>query len=322
MKILIIGAGSIGRRHIGNLNSLGFMDVDIADVDVVSLENVKNNYRIGHTFTDYRKAIASVKYDAALVLTPPVLHVPIALELANKGIDLFIEKPLSNGLDGIDDLIKIKERSRIVAMVGYNQRFNFCLGLIKQAVDRGDLGKIYYIRAEFGQYLPDWRPTQDYRKNYTARKDLGGGIIADASHELDYVIWLAGGDVVKVLSMNDKLSLLDIDVEDFSEVVMQFDNRVVGSVHMNMIERGYNRYCKIIGEKGTIKWTLKDNSIEHYDGASEKTTIEKYSLDPNHSYMEEMKHFLSCVESRHEPASNLYTAKKVVELIKMIKEQS
>lgn len=319
MKILVIGAGSIGRRHINNLNNLGYEDMDVVDISDANLNYAKKNFKIKKTFNSFKDALSSKSYDVAFILTPPVYHISMALELAREGIDLFIEKPVSHNFENIKELIKIKESNSIVIMVGYNLRFDFGLGKLKTYIEKGMLGKIYYIRAEVGQYLPDWRPLQDYRKNYTAIKELGGGIILDGSHEIDYVMLLANSKVKETKSISGKISNLEINVEDIAEAILRFENGIIGSIHLNMIERGYNRYCKVVGDKGSIKWIFKDNALEFYDGISKKLIMEKYDFDSNDSYLEELKHFFNCVENRSEPLSNVYTAKEALNTALKIK---
>ena len=320
MRILIVGAGSIGRRHIKNLNNLGYEDIDVVDISDSNLDYVMENFRIKVTFTDLNDALNSKDYDTGFILTPPIYHIPMALDLANKGLDLFIEKPVSHNLENIDKLIKIKEDNNLIIMVGYNLRFSFGLKYLKSYVEKGILGKIYYIRAEVGQYLPDWRPWQDYRKNYTSIKEMGGGIILDGSHEIDYVMWLANSKVKSVKAIYDKVSNLEINVEDIAETILRFENGIIASIHLNMIERGYNRYCKVVGEKGSIKWLFRDNVLEFYDGASKKLIREKYEIDPSQSYLDEVKHFLYCVVNRAEPLNNLYTAKEPLKVVMRMKE--
>ena len=118
----------------------------------------------------------------------------------------------------------------------------------------------------------------------------------------------------------DKVSTLDINAEDIAEVILRFENNIIASIHLNMIEKGYNRYCKIVGEKGSIKWIFKDNVLEFYDGDSKELIIKKYEINPNYSYLEELKHFLNCIENRIEPLSNIYTAKGTLEVVMKMKE--
>ena len=321
MRILIVGVGSIGRRHITNLNTLGYEDIDVVDISEKNLDYVKKNFRINDVFMDLNGALNAKDYDIGFILTPSIYHASMALELAHKGLDIFIEKPLSHNLGDVDELISVKEKNNLLVMVGYNQRFNFGLRKLKSCLDKEMLGKIYYIRVEVGQYLPDWRSWQDYRRNYSAIKELGGGIILDGSHEIDYVMWLANNSKVKdVKAVYDHVSDLEINVEDVAEAILRFENGIIASIHLNMIERGYNRYCKVVGEKGSLKWVFKDNTLECYEGESKDLIIKKYELDQNHSYLEELKYFLNCVKHRVEPLSNIYTAKETLDVVMKIKE--
>lgn len=320
MKILVIGAGSIGRRHINNLNLLGYDDIDVLDTSDTNLDYAKKNFKIKDTLKDFENVSSPKSYEVAFILTPPIYHIQMALELARMDIHLFIEKPLSHNSEHVDELINVKEDHNLIIMVGYNLRFNFGLRELKSYIKKRTLGKIYYIRAEVGQYLPDWRPQQDYRKSYTAIKELGGGIILDGSHEVDYVMWLANSKVNDIKAVYDKVSDLETNVEDMAETILRFENGIIASIHLNMVEKGYNRYCKVVGEKGSIRWIFKNNVLEFYDGKSKKLTVEKYEFDPNHSYLEELKHFFNCIESRSEPLSNVYTAKKTLKTIMRIKE--
>ena len=320
MKILVVGAGSIGKRHIRNLNLLGYTNIDVVDINTAQLEYVKQNFKIKNTFNNLEDALSREEYDVAFILTPPVFHVPLALKLAREGIDLFIEKPLSHNMDHIGELIKIKEKNKLIIMVGYNQRFNFGIQKLKSYITEGKLGKIYYIRAEFGQYLPDWRPWMDYRKGYTATRELGGGILLDGSHEIDYVLWLAGSKVTNIKAIYTKVSTLEINVEDMAEIILEFENGIIGSVHVNMIERKYNRYCKVVGEMGYAKWIFKDNIFEFYDSNFNRSTVEKYETDYlSKSYISELEHFFYCVQNRYEPLSNIYTARDTLEIIMKIR---
>jgi len=107
LKILVIGAGSIGKRHISNLNLLGYKNIDVIDINNENLNYIKNNFEIKNTFINL-KDVSDKNYDVGFILTPPIYHIPMALEMAKKKIDLFIEKPLSHNLKKVKELIKEK----------------------------------------------------------------------------------------------------------------------------------------------------------------------------------------------------------------------
>lgn len=319
MKILIVGAGSIARRHIKNLNSLGYEDIDVVDPDNEMLVYAKKNFKIDQVYRKLEK-ILSGSYEVAFVLTPPSLHVSIAIKLAGKGIHLFIEKPLSNSIAGVDELIRLVEEKHLIVMVGYNQRFNRGVKEIKKSLTK--ISDIYYVRAEFGQYLPDWRPWQDYRKSYSSKKELGGGILLDASHEIDYVLWMVNKKVLKVSGFFKKISSLDIDVEDLAEIHIEFEDGVMASIHMNMVERGYNRRIKIIGENGNIKYDFYSKEFSLSNEKGDLIISKNYKdFGINQMYIEEIEHFLDCIETNRKPLITLEDGRRVIEIVLGMKDR-
>jgi len=317
MKILIVGAGSIGRRHISNLNLLGYKNIDVVDPNEERLKYVAKNFEINRTYKRLDDALDNF-YNVAFILTPPSLHIPVAIELAKNGVHLFIEKPLSNSMKDIDKLSNLIDKNRLTVMIGYNQRFNIGIKEIRKFLPK--MGRVYYIRSEVGQYLPDWRPWQDYRNSYTARKELGGGILLDASHEIDYVLWLVGKEVKKVSGIYKKVSSLQIDVEDLAELFIEFENETIASIHMNMIERGYNRYVKVIGEKGSLEYNFKSKEFSYYN-ADDRVIYKKIyeNFDLNQTYIDEIKHFFECIKLKKKPLVTLEDGKKVLDIVFKLK---
>src|SRR3989338_3505858 len=192
-KIIVVGCGSIGSRHLKNLCSLGVKKLIAVDLDKERLKSLEKIIKDLKTYTNLDSALEKETYiNAGFVCTPTSLHIPVATKLAKAKINLFIEKPLSHNLKGVDNLQKIVKRNKLITMMGMNYRFHPGLKLIKQIIDEGKIGKIYSIVAFGGHYLPDWHPKSDYRKEYAAQKKLGGGVLLTSIHGLDYLRWLAG----------------------------------------------------------------------------------------------------------------------------------
>jgi len=309
---LVIGAGSIGRRHIRNLRSLGIRNISVYDPDTSRLAQVAESLG-AKPFVDFKKAMNTVRPNLVFVCSPPVFHVLQALEAVKANAHVFVEKPLSHALVDVDKLIaEAKVRQRVV-QVGYNFHFHPGLQKIKQLLDKGVIGRILWARAEMGQYLPDWRPWQDYRQSYTARQDLGGGIILDSSHELDYIIWFLG-QPTEVMCMAGKVSNLDVNVEDNATILLRFANGSQADIHVDFVQRGYNRFCKLVGEQGTIMWNYSTNQVRiyHVDGDFWETI--SYVFESNDMYVAEEQHFLECVDHSIVPEVSLQQAKKVLEV--------
>lgn len=311
MRMLVIGCGSIGERHIQNLKALSAGDIIACDTDRKRLSAIGKKYKI-QTCTDLERAF-NKNVDAALVCTPPNTHIPIARKIVERGAHVFIEKPLSNSLKGARELIELAKKKKLVVFVGYNLRFHPGLNLVKKILDRGEVGRVLSARAEFGQYLPDWRPWQDYWRSYTAKRKLGGGIILDGSHELDYIRWLLG-EVEEVSCVAGKVSRLEVDVEDTAEITLKLRSGAVVGVHLDFVRRDYTRNCELIAEEGSIIWSYPDRLVKVYSARGKRWRTFRVGGVPNEMYVREMKHFLRCVQGMEKPLVSGEEGKRTLEI--------
>ena len=322
LNILVLGCGSIGKRHIRNLISMKVGGITVCDPDSGKLDYVKKEFSI-EVFSGIEEALNSKTYDAAFVCTPPATHVANALLLLEKGVNCFIEKPLSHDIGGIDDLIEKASNMRKVVLVGYTLRFSPILIKIKKMLDERAIGNILSLKASVGYYLPYWRPSEDYRKGYGAKKDMGGGIVLDASHEIDYVRHLVG-EVEEVFAVCRKLSKLEIDTEDYAEITMRHSNGAYSQIHLDYLQSNYRRSCEIIGDKGMLIWDINERNFRKYSLNDKEyhTFYEGLNADVNEMYMQETKHFLQCIAGNEKPIIDLVEGRRIQEIIMKIKESS
>jgi len=307
VTILVIGAGSIGRRHAANLFDLG-AHVSMYDVNTALLEEFCEN---SHFFAvyDLDLDLKTKDYTAALICTPTSLHIPYAQKVAEAGINLFIEKPLSHSLEGVNHLVDTVKTNRLLTMAGFNLRFEPGLMFIKKNLKPDNVA---FANIEFGSYLPEWRPGIDYRDVYSARKSMGGGIILDDVHELDYACWLFGYPE-SICSSFGTCSSLEIDVEDVADIQMRYRNKLV-TIHMDYLQRIYTRQCKIVMKDGfCIEWVYGDHATFFFD-AGEQSIHYKNTFSANDMYKNEMREFLSCLETHKNPESNLNNAVTILKI--------
>ena len=320
MKILVVGCGSIGQRHIQNLKK--FSDVEVVACRMKGeIKEIEKKFDI-KTVSGLDNGLAQ-NPDAVLITTPTSTHIPIALKVAGKGCHLFIEKPISDNLDGVDKFIKIINKNKLICMIGYNLRFHPGLRLIKEYLEKNTIGDIVSARVQAGQYLPDWHLTEDYRMSYSAKKSLGGGVILDLSHEIDYIRWLLG-EVKEVLSFSGKLSHLEIETEDVAEILFRFKSGVIGEVHLDYIQRFPSRSCQIIGDEGTLLYDFNENKVRLSSQKDKgwRTLYEDEKYDKNQMYVDEIKHFIDCINRKKKPIVNETNGKKVLEIVTAAKESS
>lgn len=320
MKFLVIGCGSIGRRHAKNLLALRH-SVTATDVSADGRKRAEAELGI-KTFPSLASALAH-KPDAALVCTPPSTHISLAKKALLSGCHVFIEKPVSDSLGGIDALEKLAKKKKKLVQIGYNLRFAPGLARLKQALDSGKYGKPLSGRVIFAQYLPYWRPGTDYRKGYTGKKKYGGGIILEASHELDYICWLMGKPK-KLACFARRVSWLEVDTEDNADVLLEFKSGATANVHLDFVRQDYRRGCEIMCEKATLIWKLEWKSgrntleLRTFDIAHPAKINSKMLLDvpwdTNDMYVAELQAFISSIRGRKMAGAGIEDGKLALEI--------
>jgi predicted dehydrogenase len=308
---LVVGAGSIGRRHMSNLRQLGIRRLAATDSDAGRLKPVVDELAV-ESFPDLNTALRDFKPAVVFVCTPPVFHIEQAMRALGAGAHVFIEKPLSHQLDGVGALRAAACKVGRVVQVGYNLRFNPGIQTLKRLVQEGVAGRILWAGAEVAQYLPDWRPWQDYRRSYTASRELGGGIILDASHEIDYVLWLLGPPR-ELTCMAGNVSGLDVNVEDCATILIRLRSGAQADVHMDFAQRTASRSCVISGDCARLEWEHSQNEVRiiRPDGT---TKVMKYDFETNEMYLAEVENFFSCVHGRLTTNHSLSEAELTLEV--------
>lgn len=293
MKAIIVGLGSIGARHLNNLLELG-VDVCGVDVDPARLKSLPSSV---NGYAELATALEVEHPDIAFICTLSNQHIAPATLCARRGCHLFIEKPLSTDLDGVDNLISIAEERNLVTMVGCNMRFHPAIEFVHETLTGNPaFGRPLWANLEVGYYLPFAKP--DYRRSYQANKNLGGDLIFDCIHELDYAGWLFGA-ARKVFCAKAKLSTLDIDTADFADILIEFDSGLACNVHMDYLQHGYSRRCKVVAEGGTLVWDFSLKKIGVIE--SESKVWRWHDIDAeiyfNRMYVDEARYFLDAVSS-------------------------
>lgn len=320
VSVLVVGFGSIGERHTRNLCQLGITGVYVCDPDSSRREHASKIYD-AVTFSNFEEAISNCSPTAVAICTPPDMHVPQAIAALSRGAHVFVEKPLSNNLQRIDELLYEAAGRNQIVQIGYNWRFSRSLKKVESLLERGKIGRVLSARAEIGQYLPDWHPSQDYRQSYTADASRGGGIILDSTHEIDYLFWLLG-EVTHVYCMSDTLSDLEVEAEDTAEITMRFASGCIGEIHLDFVQRSHAREFKIVGTNGAITCDLTDGRVSIF--TVEQNTWEHFiiPLDLDGMYIEEMRHFLDCIEQSKTPIVDLIAGFDVLKIALTARQSS
>ena len=312
MKILVVGLGSIGRRHLQNLSALG-----IRQLAAVTQNRCQLPLDALPPFLSFEHLEPALAWrpDAVFVCNPTAFHLETAIEAARTGCHLFLEKPVSHTPEGLGELAELVEKQGLNVQVGFQLRFHPVFQKIKKAVQRGDIGRVVSAQAHWGEYLPGWHPWEDYRAGYSAREDLGGGVVLTLCHPFDYLRWMLG-EMEVVSAVGGQLSDLATDTEDVALVSLRFENGAVGSVYLDYVSKPPKHTLQIVGTKGRVEWDSDFGSAKIYidNGRGFETISPGKYFERNELFLAEVADFLDCIKNDREPACNLNDGTRALEI--------
>ncbi|TDF81192.1 Gfo/Idh/MocA family protein [Pseudomonas sp. H9] len=317
---LVIGSGSIAKRHIRNLR-LVLPGTSVHCVSASGRQLKLEEVHADVVHSSLESAIATGPI-CAIVASPAPWHLSHANQLMAAGIPVLIEKPLVVTTQDAIEIAAQAVRHNAYVDIGYNLRFLPSARCVKDLIQQESLGRIYSVHADVGQYLPDWRPMTDFRHNVSAQRSLGGGVLLELSHELDYLNWLFG-PVVSVYCKVKNTGALDIDVEDCVDAMLTFSDDIVATLHMDFLQRAPMRTCKIIGDKGTIVWNLNHNHVDFYGPAGlVRRVYEGSDYDRNDMYVAELRNFVNMFKHDAAASVTLQEATHTLCLIEAMRQSS
>ncbi|MBF0103987.1 MAG: Gfo/Idh/MocA family oxidoreductase [Deltaproteobacteria bacterium] len=312
MRVLVIGFGSIGQRHAGNL----------VENKHISSVFVYTNIRPADTKFPHPDKIQIVtspdidNIDFAIIANQTYKHIETAIKLATKKIPLFIEKPVSHNRDRLDELVNITTKNSTPVFIAYNLRFMGAIVKVKELLEDDTIGKPCYAQIEIGQYLPDWTPGKDYRQTYRAKKDTGGDVALELTHEIDYMRYLFGSPREWYV-LKTKVSDLEIETHDVFEGIYKFQGGLLCNVHLDYLQKKKRRSIRIVGTQGEINCSLSDQLLTVKTATRETnlSTPELFNLPQ--TYKDEIAHFISVVKGETPPLITLEDGIESLKLIEM-----
>ena len=245
LSVLVAGCGSIGKRHARVLNSLGVTDIRVCDPVPEQRQSLSAELPAVRMYDSYEAGLCD-RPDTVVICTPPGMHIPMACRAVEAGCHVLTEKPLSDTTAGIEALESLAESRSKKLMVALCFRYHDGLVRAKRYLDSGRIGRLVSIRALVGEHLPDIRP--DYRTLYIAAHNGAFELM----HEIDLALWYAGQTVRKVHCVYGTYSDIGIQAPDLVEILMDFQDRCVASVHLDFFQRPRRRQIELIGVGGVI----------------------------------------------------------------------
>jgi predicted dehydrogenase len=328
LRVLVVGLGSIGRRHLRVARDL------CADAQFAVLRS--GTGPVGAEIdgvTTYHSIDEALDFapTIAVIASPATHHAGTAIRLAAAGVHLLVEKPLTDRLETARAVRDAVAAAGVTAAVGYNLRHLESLVALRHSVREGSIGRVMSVRSEVGQYLPEWRPDTDYRTTVSARRELGGGALLELSHELDYLLWLFG-PVSSVTAMLSHLSDLDVDTEDSANLLLQFAPAgdappgapgVVASVSLDFARRDVVRRCTVVGTTGTLEWDGVRGTVRQFDAATRAWSV-CCDAPPERdaTYRAEWADLLACIGTGRAPRADLDAGVAVLHVVDAARRSS
>lgn len=304
MRVAVLGLGSIGARHAQNLRKLGH--------DVVGFDPRAVGSNVDFTQAASMQAALSVA-DAAVVATPTSLHGEHVLGALQRGLPVLVEKPMAVDLLEADRIAARAHERGLICAVAMNLRFHPAIRTLRSLVLDGTLGAIRYAHVSAGSDLRTWRPGTDYRASYSAQAALGGGVVRDSIHELDYLTWMLG-PALTVTAEVARVSELEIDVEDLATALLRLASGALASVDLTYVDTVYRRGCLLVGALATAHWDWTRGTVEIAQADRDEPEVLNVAADVSETYVAEMHDFLEAVQTGRAPCTGAEAGRAVVQL--------
>lgn len=286
MKIIFFGLGSIGQRHaqilLKNYNHMLYAFRSGINESPNSL-GIKEL----HSWDEVKK----LSPDIAFITNPTNLHIETAIKCAEINCKLFIEKPIGKDLEGLDKLLQIVKEKNLTTYVAYNLRFSPVIIKLKEYIAKH---KILHVRAVCTSFLPNWHPQTNYLKSYSANAEMGGGVILDLSHEIDYISFLLG-PIKKIQGNYSKRGNTTVDVEDYADILID-TNISPANIHINFLSQLRQRYIQLDFEDLTIMADLINVEIKEYVNEELRQSF-KLDYKKGQEYIEQIKYFFDNIKN-------------------------
>ncbi|EHH2450031.1 Gfo/Idh/MocA family oxidoreductase [Vibrio vulnificus] len=317
-RVAVVGLGNIATRHRRNLkqlfpNALLYAmsasgrvpqeTVNDADLLVTSIEE-----------------LIEQRVQLVIIASPAPFHAAHAIPLIEVGIAVLIEKPVTASQADEQRLRKVALQHDTPVAVGYCLRYLSSALEMKALLAAGKIGQLYHAHVEIGQYLPDWRPSKDYRDSVSAKASLGGGALLELSHEFDYTQWLLG-DLTLEHAILRQTKELGLDVEDSADMLLSTSKQAIVHMHLDFLQRKAHRQCRFVGSKGALEWDLIGNEIRFVTPQGTQVLYSEPKWDKNQMYTAMLADFVAQIHQQPNQCVSLAEAAQSVELIEEIKQR-
>lgn len=320
--ILVLGAGSVGKRHLRNFSSFGCR-VSAMDPLAERLKDAASEVSLFKPYSSIEQALADTAlFDGVVVASPPKYHVPQCIGFIQKGLPILLEKPVSPVLiDALKLQQAMNQYPKAKLLLGYTYRWWPPLHEFLKQIRLEKVGRLLHTRFVMSAHLADWHPWERYQDFFMASKELGGGALLDESHFLDLMIWFFGMPEW-VFAKVERISSLEIETDDNVDVIASYKNGLRVIIHLDLYGRPHEKYILIEGEKGSIRWSFEPNQVKFSDSAEQKWQENDFKYERNQMFINVAREFLDVLDGKVEVSCSLRDGIDVLKLVEACRRSS
>jgi predicted dehydrogenase len=316
--LLIIGCGSVGKRHARNLSALGCR---------ISCFDPREDRRVGlaeetpvvHSFADQSEALRAVDLDGVVVASPTAFHPAQTIQALGNGLPILLEKPPAKTLTEAEAMAEAAEKSGLPVLLGYTWRWWPPLTRVRELLEAGSIGRILHVQFHMSAHLADWHPWERYQDFFMASTEQGGGALLDESHWIDLMLWFFGRPT-SLYGRVEKNSGLDIETDDNVDVVVDYPDEKRITIHLDLYGRPHEKFIRFVGEEGTILWSADPNRISKAAGMEQNWEHQDFTCDRNDMFIEVAREFVAVLDGGPIRTCQLQDGLQVMELIEAIRK--
>lgn len=305
-SICIVGYGSIGKRHYKVIKKL------YPSIKIILIKSNKNKKQNGMIYHTIQEAI-EIGIDAAIIASPSSLHLQHSLEFLKKNIPVLIEKPLSNSLSNLSKLTDTKNKNNALVLMGYCLRHDQSAQRFFNLIKKNNYKDILHVEVKCKSFLPDWRPSFNYLNSVSGQKKLGGGVLNELSHEIDYINWFFR-DLKSIYSSHRNSKFLQIDVEDSADIIFETHSGFNINLQLSFNCHRILRQTSIQYKNGMLIWDAISKTITWSD-PNNPPVVQKFSQENFNMYEAQIKHFFNCIKNIENPKSTLENGIDILNII-------
>ena len=312
--VLIVGGGSVGKRHASNLAALGSR-ISCVDPRSDRREDVARAVNGAVTFADLSEAMdGGGPFDGMVVASPTSFHVDQAIAGLEFGLPILLEKPISIRLEDARRLERALGESPESVLMGYTWRWWPPLWRVRELLDNQTVGRIRHAQFFLSAHLADWHPWERYQDFFMASKELGGGALLDESHWLDLMVWLFGFPE-KVFARIGKISDLEIETDDCVDMAVEYADGLRVTIHLDLFGRPHEKSIRFSGEKGSILWTAEPNAVAVAHGMEQEWETTTFDCERNDMFMGTAREFVEVMKGHPPQTCDLGDGIRAMEII-------